>query len=188
MNLLKTSILLTLISLSFSARPVTAGDKYAAAGVVQFRNLQATLSTPGETAPYYGVGISRPLGLVVQTGTILPTSAPTPVGFDPATNVVTLQFDGVQGDHPHASLGDVHVIHTIRGDIYCTWVAVFTMELDLDTGDAVLSGDGDFTVIGGTRSYRHATGSFRTLFETDVVPAGADTALADWTQKGEISK
>jgi hypothetical protein len=156
------------LCLSFHALPASASDAYRAAGIVQFRNLQATLSVPGETAPYYGVGISRQLGVNVQTGSILPTSAPTPVGFDPGTNVVTLQFTGMQGTHPQSSLGAVHVIHTLRGDIHCTWTAVFTMELDLDTGDSVLA--------------------FRTLFETDVVPAGADSALADWNQRGEISK
>lgn len=188
MKFKKGLVLCAVVSLSFAVRPLAAADDYSAAGVVQFSNLQATLNVPGETAPYFGVGFSRQLGLNVQTGTILPTSAPVPVGYDPETNVVTLQFDGVQGTHPNASLGAVHVIQTARGDIYSTWVAVFTMELDLDTGDAVLSGDGEFTVIGGTRRYRNATGSFRTLFVTDVVPAGADSALADWTQEGEICR
>ncbi len=188
MKLLKTSVLAVVACLSVNLRSAEADNDYTAAGVVQFKNLQATLNVPGETAPYFGIGISRQLGLNVQTGSILPTSAPMPVGFDPDTNVVTLEFTGVQGPNPNPFLGDVHVIHTVRGDIHCTWEAVFTMELDLDTGDAILSGDGEFTIIGGTRRYRNATGSFQTLFETDVVPAGADSALADWTQNGEICR
>lgn len=188
MKLLKTSVLAALACFSLNLRSAEADNAYAAAGVVQFKNLQATLSTPGESAPYFGVGVSRQIGLNVQTGSILPTSAPMPVGYDPITNVVTLEFTGMQGPHPNPSLGAVHVIQTLKGDIHCTWEAVFTMELDLDTGDAILSGDGAFTIIGGTRHYRKATGSFQTLFETDVVPAGADSALADWTQNGEICR
>lgn len=52
----------------------------------------------------------------------------------------------------------------------------------------MLSGDGIFTVVGGTRHYRGASGSFRTLFETEVVKAGSDTALAEFTQEGELKR
>ena len=52
-------------------------------------------------------------------------------------------------------------------------------------GDSVLSGNGDFTVLGGTRRYRDASGRFLTLFQTnavrmlDVAAAALDRFLAD---------
>ena len=188
MRILMSTILTAVACLSLNLQPVFAADDFDSVGVVQFGNLQATLSTPGETSPYVGIGESPQLGTTVQTGSILPISAPVPVGYDPGTNVVTLQFNCIQGTHPASGQGDVHIINTKGGKIFCTWTALFTMELDLDNGEIVLSGDGEFTVTGGTGQFRNATGRFQTLFQTDVIPEGADSTLADVTQEGTISR
>lgn len=52
----------------------------------------------------------------------------------------------------------------------------------------VFSGDRDFTVMGGNGNYQAATGQFTTLFETQPVPPGADQALAEYEQFGEIGR
>jgi hypothetical protein len=188
MRILMSTILTAVACLSLNLQPVFAEDDFVSVGVVQFGNLQATLSTPGETSPYVGIGESPQLGTVVQTGSILPITAPVPVGYDAVTNVVTLQFNCIQGTHPARGQGDVHIIHAKGGKIFCTWTALFTMELDLDNGEIVLSGDGEFTVTGGTGQFRNVTGRFQTLFETDVIPFGADTTQAEVTQKGEVCR
>ena len=186
MRILSLSIVTAVACLFLNPATATADDNYQAAGKVQFGNLVKTLQFMGESSPYLGIGDSPLLGVNVQTGSILPTSAPVPVGFD--WPIVTLQFTGEPGPHPIPGQGNIHIIHAQGGKIFCTWVALFTIELNLDTGDAVFSGDGEFTIVGGTGRFRHATGSFRTLFETEVVPAGADSALADFTQDGEIHR
>jgi hypothetical protein len=184
-KMLTTSLLAALACLSLAAPPAMGSEPFELVGVARFDNLQAALNE-GELSPYVGIGQSDLLGTNVQTGSIQPTSAPMPIDFDPVTNVVTLQFTGVQGTHPAPGQGNVHIINASGGKIFCTWQAVFTIELDLDTGDAIFSGIGDFTIIGGTGRFRNVSGSFVTQFQTEVVPAGADSAFANVTQSGEI--
>ena len=49
-----------------------------------------------------------------------------------------------------------------------------------------LSGDGDFTVVGGTDRYKDAAGKFLASFQTSPVPAGANDVFADVTENGDI--
>ena len=65
---------------------------------------------------------------------------------------------------------------------------MFTLRVIDAAGTAVFSGDGDFTVVGGTGKYKGATGRFTTLFETQPVPPGADQAFAEYEQFGEIHR
>jgi hypothetical protein len=150
-------------------------------GVAVFTNIQGGL-TLGEDVPYLGVGVSRLIGLNTQTGSIRPTSPPTPV------NETTLTFTGEVGPHPLLPFGPkVHVITTADGLILCEWTAVFTIQFVSPT-DVVFSGDGEFTVIGGTGKYRRATGTFRTLFSTGPIPFTSDSAIAAVTQSGTINR
>lgn len=166
---------------SRAGNPPAGSDDFDVLGQVIFRNIQASLQS-GEPAPYAGVGASRLTGLNVQTGSILPTSQLAPVAGTPGA----FQFTGRTGPHP--GLGtNVHVISTAKGDIFCEWVALFTIQFDAG-GDAVFSGDGSFTVIGGTGHYRKASGTFRTLFKTKAIKLGTDTAVADVTQEGTIAR
>ena len=157
-------------------------DNFNLHGKVAFTNIQNGL-TKGEPVPYFGVGLSGLIGPNIQTGSIQATSGLTPV--DPTT----LTFTGEVGPNPFLpGQPKVHVITTLQGDIHVTWTAVFTLQIVSAQGDAVLSGDGDFKVIGGTGFYKNATGRFRTLFVSDTVPAGADQAIADVTQSGDIRR
>ena len=162
----------------------TAGN-FHTRGVVQFSNILGALGK-GEPAPYIAPGWSRQLGLFVQTGSILPTSAPEfdPIRSTPETTV--LHFSGVQGPNQLFFGMPLHVYVTRRGIIFCQWEALFTIEIDNATGNAIFSGDGHFTVIGGTGRYRHATGTFQTLFVTGTVPPGSDTAWANFWQDGAL--
>jgi hypothetical protein len=153
---------------------------YNAVGKVVFANLQKSLSA-GELAPYVGVAVGSPLGMNVQTGTI----QPLPATFRPGPDGAML-FDGVVGPHPQLGTA-VHVISTSQGDVYCTWVATFSIKPD-GAGGMVLSGDGQFTVTGGTGRYQNATGAFRTLFVSQSVGADADGAIADVQQQGIVQR
>lgn len=157
-------------------------DAFDSLGQAIFGNIQGALSS-GQLAFYTGVGASRLTGLNVQTGSIQPTSALKPVSGEPGT----FQFTGVVGPHPELGTR-VHVVTTAKGDIYCKWTALFTIEFVNDEGDAIFSGDGDFTVLGGTGHYRKASGTFRTHFKSQVIQAGADTAIAGVTQEGTIAR
>jgi hypothetical protein len=168
-----------LVLLSSSA-PARAAD-FEANGIVLFTNIQNGLNL-GEPVPYYAGALSDLIGLNTQTGSIQPTSEPTPVG------PTTLQFTGEVGPHPFLPFGPkIHLITTPNGLIFCTWKATFTIQFVTET-DVVFSGDGQFTVIGGTGKYRNATGTFRTLFATDPIPLTSDSALATAGQTGTINR
>ena len=102
-------------------------------------------------------------------------------------DATTFIFYGEVG--PNTSLPGspkVHVITNRHGQIFCTWTAVFTLKAVNAKGDAIFSGDGFFTVTGGTGRYKNAEGTFTTNFQTHVVPAGSDKAVADYQQSGDI--
>lgn len=163
----------------FGAPASARAANYDFVGAVIFTNIQGGLGA-GEDVPYYGTGVSALTGLNVQTGSIRPTAAPTPVG------PTTLQFTGVVGAHPLIPFGPkIHVVSTGEGSLVCTWEATFTIEL-LPNGNGIFSGDGNFTVLSGTGKYKNATGTFRTLFATGPIPLTTDTAGALVAQKGKI--
>ena len=156
------------------------------AGIVRFTNIVGALEFMGETSPYIAPGWSPQLGVFVQTGSILPNGPPM-IDLENSTPETTvLRFPGVQGRNPYFFNQPVHVYLTRRGLIFCKWDALFTIELNNATGESVFSGDGYFTVLGGSGLYRHATGSFQTLFQTGTVPMGADSALAHFNQNGTV--
>ena len=174
--------LLALCALAVLGAPSTArAADFELQGVAVFTNIQDGL-TLGQDVPYIGVGASPLIGLNVQTGSIRPTSPPTPV------DATTLSFTGEVGPHPLLPFGPkVHVITTAEGLILCEWTAVFTIQFVSPT-EVVFSGDGQFTVIGGTGKYRRATGTFRTLFSTGPIPFTSDSAVATVTQSGTINR
>lgn len=153
---------------------------YHAEGSVQFSNVQGATQRGG-IAPYLAAGVGDLVGPHTQSGSILNVSGLLPVG------PTTLIFFGEVGPHPSLPGNPrVHVIDTPHGQVHCTWTAVFTLKIINARGDAVFSGDGVFTVIGGTGRYRDASGTFVTNFETLTVPAGSDQATAVYRQSGEI--
>jgi hypothetical protein len=155
---------------------------YEAEGLVGFSNVQGAIQAGG-IAPYLAVGHSDLIGVHTQTGSILNLSGLIPV------DATTLIFYGEVGPNPFVpGHPKVHVIDTKNGQIFCTWTAVFTLKIIDASGTAVFSGDGDFTVIGGTGKYKGASGTFTTLFETQPVPPGANKAVADYEQSGEINR
>jgi hypothetical protein len=160
------------------SRPNVGG--YQAEGTVAFSNVQGATQAGG-LAPYLAAGDSDLIGKHTQAGSILNLSGLIPI--DPTT----LIFYGEVGPNPFVTgHPKVHVIDTRNGQIFCTWTAVFTLRIINAKGDAIFSGDGAFTVIGGTGRYKDASGTFTTLFETQPVPAGANQAIADYEQSGEI--
>ncbi|QJW95471.1 hypothetical protein [Frigoriglobus tundricola] len=157
-----------------------AGD-YDFVGEVIFTNIQNGLGF-GEDVPYFGIGTSALTGPSVQFGSIRPTSKPTPV------DLTTVKFTGEVGPNPFLPCGDlVHVVATEDGLIFCTWTATFTIQF-VSATEVIFSGDGEFTVTGGTGKYKNASGRFRTLFATGTIPATSDSALAGVTQKGKIKR
>jgi hypothetical protein len=164
-------------SLAFGGR-----GNYRAEGAVAFSNVQGATQAGG-VAPYLAAGDSPLIGRHTQLGSILNLSGLIPV------DATTLVFYGEVGPNPFLSGNPkVHVIDTKDGQIFCTWTAVFTLKIIDAAGTAVFSGDGDFTVVGGTGKYKGATGRFTTLFETQPVPPGADQAFAEYEQFGEIRR
>ena len=157
-------------------------DNFHLQGAVAIFKLPEGIAKDG-VMPYVGVGLSGLIGPNIQTGTIKNLTGLMPV------DATTLTFDGEVGPHPSLpGHPKVHVITTLEGDIFCTWTAVFTLKIVSLQGDAVLSGDGDFKVIGGTGHYKNATGRFRTVFTSDTVAAGADHAIASVVQTGDIRR
>ena len=152
------------------------------AGRVAFSNVQAALKAGGP-APYFGAGDGGLIGKHTQTGSILNTSGLIPI------DATTLVFLGEVGPNPFLPGNPkVHVIETKNGQIFCTWTAVFTLKIVDAAGTGLFSGDGDFTVTGGTGKYQGATGRFTTLFETQPVPRGAENAIADFQQFGTVRR
>jgi hypothetical protein len=155
---------------------------YHAEGDVLFGNVQGATQRGG-IAPYVAAGVSGLVGPHTQFGSILNVSGLLPV--DPTT----LIFFGEVGPNPFLPGSPrLHVIETRHGQVHCTWTAVFTLRLVNAQGDAVFSGDGVFTVVGGTGRYRNASGTFVTNFETRTVAAGSSQATADYRQSGEVHR
>jgi hypothetical protein len=149
-------------------------------GFVFFTNVrQATQQ--GALVPYIGYGSSPQIGPHYQSGVIRNTSGLIPV------DATTFTFYGEVGPNPYMpNHPKIHLITTNYGNLFCTWTAQFTLKIINGNGDAILSGDGAFTVVGGTGRYKNATGRFRTLFETSPVPPGANDASATVSQNGNI--
>jgi hypothetical protein len=167
---------LTTLAQSGTAR---AGD-YAMEGFVFFTNVkQATVK--GALVPYIGYGDSPLIGSHYQSGVILNTSGLTPV------DATTFTFEGVVGPNPFMPKHpNIHLITTNYGNLFCTWTATFTVKIINAHGDAILSGDGAFKVVGGTGRYKNATGTFQTLFQTSPVAHDANDASATVTENGNI--
>ena len=164
------------------APAVLVPENFQALGQVGFTNLKNGI-LPNGIVPYTGVAQSAQIGPDIQTGTIRNLTGLIPI------DSTTFLFLGEVGPHPLLpKKADVHLVHTGQGDIYCTWTAIFTMKILDSSGDAVLSGDGDFHVIGGSGRYQGASGHFRTVFVTYPVPAGADAAVAAVAQSGNIQR
>jgi hypothetical protein len=156
-------------------------EDFSARGLVVLGNIQATLQFQGAVSPYVGKAISPQVGFNLQTGAILP---------DPGSIVPIdgggIQFEGVQGPNSLAGGRELHVLTARGGKIFCEWKATFTLTPTADGQKVILTGDGDFTVVGGTGKYRGATGRFKTLFTTVPTLPTADTTLATFTQEGTI--
>jgi hypothetical protein len=182
MRLVPRSRLLALCGACLLGAPASArAADFELQGIAIFTNIQNGLNL-GQDVPYLGLATSPLIGPNTQTGSIRPTSPPTPVG------PTTLQFTGEVGPHPLLPFGPkVHIITTANGLIFCEWTAVFTIQFVSPT-DVIFSGDGLFTVIGGTGRSRKATGSFRTLFATGPIPLTSDSAVARVTQSGTIDR
>ena len=159
-------------------------QNFEVAGTVQFSNLQGFLAN-GEEVPYFAKGMGNITGMTLQIGSIRPTSPPVPVYADPQTTV--LQFTGIQGTNPAFGKRQIHLLVGKGGQIHCTWEALFTITIDNATGTAVFSGDGAFTVVGGTGKYKNATGSWQTLFESSPTPLTEDSAMAEFDQLGNLN-
>lgn len=162
------------------ARNVAPEPNYGIDGLVLFTNIvQGT--QPGGIVPYYGVATSDRIGNNTQTGAIKNLTGVIPI------DATTFLFLGEVGPHPtlpnHPA---IHDISTKKGDIYCTWTAIFTLKIVDATGTAVFSGDGDFKIEGGTGKYHDASGRFRTVFSTGPVPHGADQAVAAVIESGRL--
>lgn len=179
------SILVFASVLSCLAGKSTYAEDFNVRGLVAFGNLQATLLFQGASSPYLGKGISPQIGLVSQTGSILPD--PSTVDLSRLQTEGILVFEGNQGPNPFFGGRSIHVIQAKGGQIFCEWHAVFTAQFSTD-GTVVLSGDGEFTIVGGTGRYRRANGTFRTLFQTGSVPSSTDSALARFTQTGQWNR
>ena len=161
---------------------VDEGMNFKAEGRVGFANILKGTLQDG-VVPYSAIGTSRQIGLNVQTGSIRNLTGLVPI------DATTFVFLGEVGPHPFlAGSPAVHLIATNEGTISCTWTAVFTLKIVNANGDAVFSGDGDFQIVGGTGRYRHASGRFRTFFETGVVPFGSDQAVAAFEEKGKLHR
>jgi hypothetical protein len=173
--------ILALLGLTALAREAQANG-YQLQGTVYFTNLQSATAA-GAIIPYVGFGQSPQIGWTVQTGAIRNLSGLIPV------NSNTFIFYGEVAPHPWMPRHPrVHLIETGAGNIFCAWTAVFTLQIISPNGDAIFSGDGNFTVHGGTERYRKATGAFRTLFQSVPIPAGANDASAHVTQRGWLKR
>ncbi|WP_152054123.1 hypothetical protein [Tautonia marina] len=161
-----------------------SGAEYDAVGVVRFSNLQGFLSNL-EDVPLIAKQFSEFNGVALQTGSIRPNSVPETVFED--NEIEIIQFEGVQGPNPYFGNRELQIIIGRGGQIHCTWVAEFTIVIDKATALAVFSGDGQFTVVGGTGRYENATGSLQTCFESEPTPLTADSAIATYTQVGTIN-
>ena len=175
--------LVTVVSISLTQS--AQAQNYEASGDVEFSNLQGFLAN-GEEVPYFAMGQGNVTGTTLQMGSIRPTSPPQVVYADAASTV--LQFTGAQGTNAAFGKRQIHVIVGQGGQIHCTWEAIFTIEIDNATGNAIFSGDGIFTIVGGTGQYAGASGSFQTLFESEPTPLTADSANATFTQSGTIGQ
>jgi hypothetical protein len=192
-----------------------AAEDYNAIGTVKFSNLQellAEVTTVPEGEPEFSAIVPLKAkqfsdfnGRAVQTGSITATSLARPAdqldldelqdsldrvgqSIDFEAYDLILTFTGVQGPNPQFGKRPLQVIRGRGGQVFTTWVARFYVFLDLETGQAVLSGDGDFTVVGGTGQNAEASGEFLTIFITDPLPLSADSAEAAYWQVGEINR
>jgi hypothetical protein len=173
----------TLVALSFASLggETQAGD-YKMEGFVFFTNVK-NATTKGALVPYIGFGTSPLLGDHYQSGVIVNTTGLTPV------DATTFTFEGVVGPNPYMpNHPKIHLITTNNGNVFCTWTAKFTLKIIDAEGTAILSGDGQFKVVGGTGRYYKATGNFETLFQTAPVPHGSNDADAIVSENGSINK
>jgi hypothetical protein len=178
-SLLTLALVFPLFTFVQAGNAARAGN-YSMEGFVFFTNVrQATQQ--GALVPYIGYGNSPQIGPHYQSGVILVTSGLTPV------DATTFTFTGEVGPNPYMpNHPKIHLITTNYGNLFCTWTAKFTLKIINTNGDAVLSGDGAFTVVGGTGRYKKAYGSFETLFQTSTIPQGANDASANVTENGTI--
>lgn len=199
--------LFTLICL-FVATNAAYAEEYNAVGTVKFFNLQALLADIGAAPfsavlPLTGKQVSDFNGQGLQTGAITADSALQPatedqlakleeglqiigqeIDFDVDSPVFT--FTGVQGPNPKYGGRALQLIIGRGGQVHTTWRATFFIFFSGD--EAILVGDGDFTVVGGTGQNANATGSFRTIFITVPTSLDLDASEADYWQFGEINR
>lgn len=155
--------------------------QYNMDGFVFFTNVR-NATNQGALVPYIGYGNSPQLGPHYQSGVIHNTTGLMQV------DATTFIFYGEVGPNPYMpNHPSVHLITTGYGYLFCTWTAKFTVKIINSNGDAILSGDGDFKVVGGTGRYYKLTGRFRTLFQTAPVLHGANDASATVTENGVIN-
>lgn len=191
------------------APKVGTAEDYNAIGIVNFTNLQELLADIQEppfsaVLPLVGRQISDFNGLGLQTGSITADSAVRPatqeeldslqegldligqeIDFD---SYLALTFTGIQGPNRRFGNRPIQVITGRGGQVHTTWVARFYIFLDPVAGNAILVGDGDFTVVGGTGQNRRATGEFRTLFISFPTALDQDESCAIYWQFGEINR
>jgi hypothetical protein len=212
---MKNTLALLLASCIAISTNFAAAEEYNAIGVVKFSNLQELLTevtTVPEGEPEFSAIVpvkakqfSDFNGRALQTGSITATSLARPAeqsdldelqdslervgqSIDFEAFDLILTFTGVQGPNPQFGNRPIQVIRGRGGQVFTTWVARFFLFLDLETGQAVLSGDGDFTVVGGTGQNAEASGEFLTIFITERLPLTADSAEAAYWQVGEINR
>jgi len=106
------------------------------------------------------------------------------INFNPNSPVLT--FTGVQGPNPQYGGRPLQVIIGRGGQVHTTWKATFFIFFSGDK--AILVGDGDFTVVGGTGQNANATGAFRTIFITVPTALNLDASQATYWQFGKINR
>jgi hypothetical protein len=207
--MMKNVLSVLIMSCFLGAFAPANAEEYNAIGDVEFSNLQALLGDIQEApfsaiVPLKGKQFSDFNGRGLQTGAIIANSPVVPatqedldtleeglqeigqsIDFD---SYLTLTFTGVQAPNPRFGNRPLQVIVGRGGQVHTTWEARFYIFIDPSTGEAILCGDGAFTVVGGTGQNRNATGAFRTIFITVPTELTADESTATYWQFGEINR